>query len=569
MPNLIPLHLLLARGRCPRDSVCHDGHRFVAWREFAERAGAEAARLKDRDEVRWLLAADDPLSFAIGFMALLHAGKQVVIPPNAQPGTLAGLTGMVDAQYVGDDGCVAGADVASPVALDPHLATIDLYTSGSTGEAKRVRKTLAQFEAEVAVLESTWGALVGDSAVLATVPHQHIYGLLFRLLWPLSAGRVFDAVTCAHPDTLTARLKRFGRAVLISSPAQLARVPELVTLASLEPPPVLIFSSGGPLAADTAETYFLQLGQAPIEVFGSTETGGVAWRRQAGEARDERWTPFPGLVVDRDDNGALVLVSPYLPDAARHVMDDAVELSVDGRFRLLGRLDRVVKIEEKRLSLPEMEARINAHSWVRASALVPLSGRRQRLGAVVELNDEGRRQIAKDGKKVLVQALRKYLVSYFELVLLPRHWRFPERLPVNERGKITQNDLIRQFTVSSESEPVLYPDILAVTHGGDASVVLDMLVPASLVHFSGHFPEMPILPGVTQVDWAVRFASQHLPLDGRFSSLENVKFLALIFPDTRLELSLKWNASARRLDFSYANSRRKFSSGRVVFGTSA
>ena len=87
--------------------------------------------------------------------------------------------------------------------------------------------------------------------------------------------------------------------------------------------------------------------------------------------------------------------------------------------------------------------------------------------------------------------------------------------------------------------------------------------------FAGHFPDMPILPGVTQVDWAVRFARQYLKLDGGFSSLENVKFLALIFPDTRLQLALKWDAQTRRLDFSYANSRRKFSTGRVVFGASA
>ena len=564
MPNLNPLHLLLARGRCPDYLVCHDGQRFVAWREFAERVGATTARLIERDEMRWLLAADDPLRFAIGFLALLHAGKQVVIPPNAQPGTLAGLAGVVDAQYVGDDGFSQGAVAGEAVALDPRSATIDLYTSGSTGEAKRVRKTLAQFEAEIAVLETVWGAAMSDSVVLATVPHQHIYGLLFRLLWPLAAGRVFDAVTCAHPTTLTARLKLFGRAVLVSSPAQLARLPELVTLAVLTPRPIMIFSSGGPLAAGTAETWFHQLGQAPVEVFGSTETGGVAWRCQAGSGNDERWTPFPGVVVDREDSGALVLGSPYLSDAARHVMDDAVELSVDGRFRLLGRLDRVVKIEEKRLSLPDMEARACAHPWVRACAIVPLSGRRQSLGAVVELNDEGRQQLLMSGKKTLVQALRNYLVSYFELVLLPRHWRFPDCLPVNERGKITHSELARLFKAASA--PVLYPEILDARRGENASVVLDMHVPASLAHFAGHFPEMPILPGVIQVDWAIRFARQYLVLDGAFSALENVKFLALIFPDARLQLALKWDAEARRLDFSYASSRRKFSTGRVVFG---
>lgn len=158
-----------------------------------------------------------------------------------------------------------------------------------------------------------------------------------------------------------------------------------------------------------------------------------------------------------------MLNSPDLPDEARHVMDDAVELSADGRFRLLGRLDRVVKIEEKRLSLPDMGS---AHprspcGCAGPRALVPLAGRRQRLGAVVELNDDGHRQLVTEGKKALVQALRKHLVAYFELVLLPRHWRFPERLPVNERGKIAHADLVRSLLGGRRCEPVLYPDILA------------------------------------------------------------------------------------------------------------
>lgn len=41
--------------------------------------------------------------------------------------------------------------------LTPAAGIIHLYTSGTPGEAKRVRKTLAQFDAEIAVLETTWG----------------------------------------------------------------------------------------------------------------------------------------------------------------------------------------------------------------------------------------------------------------------------------------------------------------------------------------------------------------------------------------------------------------------------
>jgi acyl-coenzyme A synthetase/AMP-(fatty) acid ligase len=39
---------------------------------------------------------------------------------------------------------------------------------------------------------------------------------------------------------------------------------------------------------------------------------------------------------------------------------------------LRGRLDRVVKIEGKRLSLPELEQRLQSHAWVAAAAAVPL-----------------------------------------------------------------------------------------------------------------------------------------------------------------------------------------------------
>ncbi|MFP3656715.1 AMP-dependent synthetase, partial [Burkholderia sp. SIMBA_052] len=69
----------------------------------------------------------------------------------------------------------------------------------SSGRPKPIRKTLAQFNAEVHTLERQWGALVGDATMLASVPHHHIYGLLFRVLWPLAAGRAFDRAVSIEP----------------------------------------------------------------------------------------------------------------------------------------------------------------------------------------------------------------------------------------------------------------------------------------------------------------------------------------------------------------------------------
>jgi acyl-coenzyme A synthetase/AMP-(fatty) acid ligase len=442
------LHTLLAVGRSADHPVCHDGRRFITWAEFSSRVGASAANFMACAERRWLITADNPLDFAILFLALLHSGKQVVIPPNTQPGTLVQLGTAFDAIAADPMPCDGTKRLALLAPIDACTAIIDIYTSGSTGEPKRIRKTLAQFETEVGVLESLWGEFLGQATVVASVPHYHFYGLLFRLLWPLAAGRPFDVITCAHPDTLSERLALLRNTAFVSSPALLSRLPELVPLESLQPPPRIMFSSGGPLPDAAAREFHRHVGRAPTEVFGSTETGGIAWRRQED---DDSWTPMPGIQVSREADGALSLRSPYLLESTPFRMEDAVELLPDGRFLLRGRLDRIVKIEEKRLSLPDMEARLAAHPWVAAAAAVVMTAtRRQSIGAVVILTPQGRQQLVTIGRRETGLFLRRHLAEYFEAVLLPRRWSFPEHLPINERGKLTHAALKALFKAEDE-----------------------------------------------------------------------------------------------------------------------
>ena len=569
--EVVTLHALFECQRPDEYPVCHDGDVIVSWRDFSTKITGLCRRLQRREEDRWLLSSDKPFQFCLGLFAALYAGKQVVIPPNGQPGTLQAIGDAFDATL--DDLFINALEPGSgeqklPAAIDPHRAFIDLYTSGSTGRHKRIRKTLVQFQSEVDVLEMLWGERLGPAAIVATVPHQHIYGLLFRLFWPLAAGRVFDAVTCTQPDILKNRLGLFERTALVSSPAHLARLPELIPLAELTPRPVLVFSSRGALPVAAAEKMRRDLGRAPIEVFGSTETGGVAWRQQQDDVGRDLWTPFPGHDVSCSARGALLLRSSFLADDSPWEMDDAIEQMPDGRFRLGGRLDRIVKIEEKRLSLPEMELRLGEHAWVAEAVIVPLAGRRQAIGAVVMATPEGRAQLAADGRRRVAQVLRDHLAAYFEAVLLPRHWRFPEQLPTDERGKLAQTALVGLFAQTGDKS--VLPEILDVRFTGAErqSVVLDLIVKEDLEHFRGHFPGAAILPGVVQVDWAIRLAHTYLKQEKivGFSALENLKFLSIIHPETRLQLSLTWDHERKRLDFSYFTELRKYSSGRVIFG---
>lgn len=111
----------------------------------------------------------------------------------------------------------------------------------------------------------------------------------------------------------------------------------------------------------------------------------------------------------------------------------------------------------------------------------------------------------------------------------------------------------------------LLPEILGERRA-PGQVVLDLKLPWDLEYFDGHFPGLPILPGVVQIDWSVRFGRARLPLRGKFSAARNLKFMALIRPEARLTLELAESADHTRLSFAYVCGGRKCSSGILVFG---
>jgi len=138
-----------------------------------------------------------------------------------------------------------------------------------------------------------------------------------------------------------------------------------------------------------------------------------------------------------------VLDSVYLPERNWR-MDDAATLLGDGRFVLRGRLDRVVKIEGKRLSLPELEQRLQSHAWVAAAAAVPLPAP-LRLGVVVVPTRDGAAALEKQGARAIGEALRKHVAPHFDATLLPKRFRFVKELPVSERGKVVPQALAQLF----------------------------------------------------------------------------------------------------------------------------
>ena len=556
--KLLPLSHCLISDRPVIAPVAYHAGRYYSFGQFADSVKSWADTLQAQPFQHYALYTEDAYPFAVLLFALLHAGKHIWIPGNNRPGTAGQLA--ADCQLLGDwqngapfDYRLDAVDVSNRLLapLNPLDKQLVIFTSGSTGQAKPISKCLNQFQLEIATLEQQWGAQLGQSAALATVSHQHIYGLLFRVLWPLSAGRCFHSQAYINPETLVKALQH-GPAYWIASPAHLKRLDQQSPwdgIAKLNG----IFSSGGALPETAAQQLLADGGQAVIEVYGSSETGGIAWRQQ-----DKAWTLFSGMSLQCIGEQWL-LQSPYLEEG-RLQLDDHITLLDDGRFTLHGRSDRIVKIEEKRLSLAELEQRLIAVPQIADAYALVINKTRDSVAVAVVLSSLGLEQLRSQGRNRLIRHLRKALEPWFETVLLPRKWLFINAIPLSAQGKIDRQLLISLLDFDGGK----LPQVLNVAINAD-SVRLALRVPHDLLYFPGHFADYPILPGVVQLAWAEHFGKLFFLIAQPFSSMEAVKFTQAIHPGYELILSLDWNSAQGKLHFNFSSEQGTHSSGRMVY----
>src|SRR5690606_6178888 len=138
---------------------------------------------------------------------------------------------------------------------------------------------------------------------------------------------------------------------------------------------------------------YAEVGEAVTEVFGSTETGGIAWRRAPRRA----WTALRGVELSLDSEsvakvseravappresspsssserrGRLRVRSPWLVEPAlAWTTSDRVELDErePGHMRHLGRVDAVVKVGARRIDLAEIETWLESREGVSEARL--------------------------------------------------------------------------------------------------------------------------------------------------------------------------------------------------------
>ena len=545
------LKALPARAICQAPALNHT--------QLRAQALSVAAGLQSRGVKRLAVHLEDAADLAIALLGAWRAGVSVLLPADLQAQTRQRWSQEVDLWLTDQPGDAQLHNFDQPglvgAELDLDQCRLSLCTSGSSGEPKRIDKTLRQLANEVEALEQLWGADLGEACIIGSVATQHIYGLLFRVLWPLCAGRPFVRRQLAFSEDLQRASREYPAFAWVASPALLKRMGDNLDWQALSAVR-RVFSSGGALPSEAAQSLRQRLQQWPTEILGSSETGGIAWRQ--GESL---WQPFAGVELSQDSDGALLIASPYLPAGHVEHSADAARIAADGRFELLGRLDRIVKLEEKRISLPMLEQALAAHDWVAEARLGVVQENRASLGALLVLSESGLFALREHGRRELTETLRKHLSQHCEALALPRRWRLLRQMPLNSQGKLAQADVEALLLAARPKAP----EVLEQS-ASDGEWSLQLSVPPDLAYFSGHFPKAPVLPGVVQVEWALNLGRQLLNLDGAFAGMEVLKFQQLVRPGDEIQLHLRFDAERGKLYFAYRNDTATCSSGRILLG---
>jgi 3-hydroxymyristoyl/3-hydroxydecanoyl-(acyl carrier protein) dehydratase len=97
-------------------------------------------------------------------------------------------------------------------------------------------------------------------------------------------------------------------------------------------------------------------------------------------------------------------------------------------------------------------------------------------------------------------------------------------------------------------------------HAAEIAIV----VPHDLAFTAGHFPAMPIVPGVVQLKWALDLARRRLGATGQFAGCENLKFQRVLTPGTHAILKLTNVEASGKLAFAFESPGARYSSGRLL-----
>ena len=313
IPKAVLLSGFNRKSRNLSDVMCYEGTWsdgiYKTWDDFLKETSVLRREIESSGSTRtvygdgWFLYCEDSWNFLIAFTALLQCKKEIILSDNAGLDVIEKNKG--DANFLTDhifpDDSIsektfliqsillknAGKDIYKCPKVINDKTSIVLYTSDSTETPKATKLRLTELEDGIAFILSVWGEELLIRKFCSTVNQHHIYGILFSVLLPFTAGIPFRRQKVQVPEELIKLIDT--EYTIITTPAFLKRVLEILSPNDLLLKLKRIFISDGVLDSGLAEKICNVCGFWPIEICINTETFGIAWRQSN---KSVEWTAF-------------------------------------------------------------------------------------------------------------------------------------------------------------------------------------------------------------------------------------------------------------------------------------
>ena len=144
-----------------------------------------------------------------------------------------------------------------------------------------------------------------------------------------------------------------------------------------------------------------------------------------------------GYVSDPLRTASAFVPHPFgAPGERLYRTGDLARRRMDGVLEYVGRIDHQVKIRGYRIELGEIEARLHDHPWVRDAAVSVQQGPNGKhlVGYLVAA-------VADPGQSECLEHIKQRLRAELPEYMVPLHWQWLARLPLNANGKLDRRAL--------------------------------------------------------------------------------------------------------------------------------
>ena len=294
------------------------------------------------------------------------------------------------------DGSVAGAALAAA----DSSPLVQLYTSGSTGEPKRVVRTHAQLSRELEALRAAFDT-TEDDRFLGVVPFSHVNGMVRTMMSAMAVGASLYPVARFNRREVLELITRQRITFLGAVPQVYALLGHTPLRGDVDLSSVRIaFSSSAPLLPADNRRFCERYGVAVRQLYGSTETGTISFNGhpEPQSCRDSVGTPIGGVAVEVLDEagrllpdgveGELAIRSPFAARgyvgneaATRACFRSGAYLSGDlgtrdarGHIRITGRKKFIINRGGFKVNPYEVEAALKEHPGVEDAVVYAAPG---------------------------------------------------------------------------------------------------------------------------------------------------------------------------------------------------